>query len=167
MNFSRRLLEDAYVIRDPFSPTTGHLTLGGQCCLCSKDICVAPVRLNYRIPWLQEIDSSDFRSPEVGISVTDPHGQRAQLLGLGSKWSPTNMLYMPQKDLMRFLQSLSQVCQNQASERKALLAEWDLVYTHGGYSWEFLMGVCCPVLQILTRFQTKTCSFSTRFQARP
>ncbi|KAM7437988.1 Cysteine-rich domain [Porites harrisoni] len=36
------LLEDAFVIRDPFSPTTGHLTLGGQCCLCSKDICVAP-----------------------------------------------------------------------------------------------------------------------------
>ena len=85
MNFSRRLLEDAFVIRDPFSPTTGHLTLGGQCCLCSKDICVAPVRLNYRIPGLQEIDSSDFRSPEVGISVTDPDGQRAQLLGLGSK----------------------------------------------------------------------------------
>ena len=131
MNFSRRLLEDAYVIRDPFSPTTGHLTLGGQCCLCSKDICVAPVRLNYRIPGLQEIDSSDFRSPEVGISVTDPDGQRAQLLGLGSKWSPANMLYMLQKDLMRFLWSLSQVCQNQASERKGLLAEWDLVYTHG------------------------------------
>ena len=84
MNFSRRLLEDAYVIRDPFSPTTGHLTLGGQCCLCSKDICVAPVRLNYRIPWLQEIDSSDFRSPEVGISVTEPDGPRAQLLGLVS-----------------------------------------------------------------------------------
>ena len=167
MNFSRRLLEDAYVIRDPFSATTGHLTLGGQCCLCSKDICVASVRLNYRIPGLQEIDSSDFRSPEVGISVTDPDGQRAQLLGLGSKWSPTNMLYMPQKDLMRFLQSLSQVCQNQASERKALLAEWDLVYTHGGYSWEFLMGVCCPVLQILTRYQTKKCNFSTSFQARP
>ena len=62
------------------------------------------------------------------------------------------MLYMLQKDLMGLLQSLSQVCQNQASERKALLAEWDLVYTHGGYSWEFLMGVCCLVLQILTRY---------------
>jgi len=35
------LLEDAYVIRDPFSPTAGHLTLGGRCCLCSKDVCVA------------------------------------------------------------------------------------------------------------------------------
>ena len=27
----------------------------------------------------------------------------------------------------------------------------------GGYSWEFLVGVCCPVLQILTLFQTKKC----------
>ena len=42
------------------------------------------------------------------------------------------MLYMLHKDLMRFLQSLSQVCQNQATERKALLAEWDLVYTQIG-----------------------------------
>ena len=29
-----------------------------------------------------------------------------------------------------------------------------------GYSWEFLVGVCRPVLQILTRFQTKKCFFS-------
>ena len=29
----------------------------------------------------------------------------------------------------------------------------------GGYSWEFLVGVCRPVLQILTRFQTKKCNF--------
>ena len=29
----------------------------------------------------------------------------------------------------------------------------------GGYSWEFLVGVCRPVLQILTLFQTKTCHF--------
>ena len=74
------------------------------------------------------------------------------------------MLYMLQKDLMGLLQSLSQVCQNQASERKALLAEWDLVYTHGGYSWEFLMGVCRPVLPILALFQDKKCHFHTRFE---
>jgi len=48
----------------------------------------------------------------------------------------------------------------------------------GGYSWEFLVGVCHPVLQILTLFQTKKCHFSqpfldrvsrihTRFQTRP
>ena len=29
----------------------------------------------------------------------------------------------------------------------------------GGYSWEFLIGVCCPVLQILTQFQTQKCNF--------
>ena len=29
----------------------------------------------------------------------------------------------------------------------------------GGYSWEFLVRVCCPVLQILTLFQTKNCYF--------
>ena len=47
-----------------------------------------------------------------------------------------------------------------------------------GYSWEFLVGVCRPVLQILTRFQTKKCNFPhpfsdqtskihTRFQTWP
>ena len=34
-------------------------------------------------------------------------------------------------------------------------------------SWEFVMGVCRPVLQILTRFQTKNEIFRTRFQTRP
>ena len=27
------------------------------------------------------------------------------------------------------------------------------------FSWEFLVGVCRPVLQILTRFQTQKCNF--------
>ena len=47
-----------------------------------------------------------------------------------------------------------------------------------GYSWEFLVGVCRPVLQILTLFQTKKCHFPhpfsdqtskihTRFQTWP
>ena len=30
----------------------------------------------------------------------------------------------------------------------------------GGPSWEFLVGVCCPVLQILTLSQTQKCHFS-------
>ena len=34
----------------------------------------------------------------------------------------------------------------------------------GGYSWEFLVGLCRPVLQILTRFQTKNVIFRTCFQ---
>ena len=37
----------------------------------------------------------------------------------------------------------------------------------GRYSWEFLVGVCRPVLQILTRFQTKKCHFPHRFQTSP
>ena len=36
----------------------------------------------------------------------------------------------------------------------------------GGYSWEFLMGVCCPVLQILTQFQTQKCNFPHPFSDR-
>ena len=32
-----------------------------------------------------------------------------------------------------------------------------------GYSWEFLVGVCHPVLQILTLFQTKKCHFPYSF----
>ena len=32
----------------------------------------------------------------------------------------------------------------------------------GWYSWEFLAGVCCPVLRILTLFQTKKKSLQTR-----
>ena len=33
----------------------------------------------------------------------------------------------------------------------------------GGYSWEFLVGVCSPVLQILTLYQTKKCHFPHPF----
>ena len=33
----------------------------------------------------------------------------------------------------------------------------------GGDSWEFLVGVCRPVLQILTLFQTKICHYSQPF----
>ena len=41
-----------------------------------------------------------------------------------------------------------------------LLAPW------GGFSGEFLVGVCRPVLQILTRFQKKkNVIFNTRFQS--
>ena len=33
----------------------------------------------------------------------------------------------------------------------------------GGYSWKFLVGLCLPVLQILTLFQTKECNFPHPF----
>lgn len=35
-----------------------------------------------------------------------------------------------------------------------------------GHFWEFLVGVCCLILQILTLLQTKKCHFST-FVSRP
>ena len=44
---------------------------------------------------------------------------------------------------------------------------WVLGYGPGGegvgYSWEFLVVVCRPVLQILTLFQTKNCNFPHPF----
>ena len=33
----------------------------------------------------------------------------------------------------------------------------------GGYSWDFLVGVCRPLLQIVTLFQTKKFNFSDPF----
>ena len=46
--------------------------------------------------------------------------------------------------------------------------EWQLLNPRprgggGGYSWEFLVGVCRPVLQILTQFQTHKCNFPHPF----
>ena len=40
-----------------------------------------------------------------------------------------------------------------------LLEQKDVVGVRGGYSWDFLVEVCRPVLQILTLFQTKKCHF--------
>ena len=37
------------------------------------------------------------------------------------------------------------------------------LYAQGRYAWEFLVGVCRLVLQILTRFQTKKCNFPYPF----
>ena len=41
---------------------------------------------------------------------------------------------------------------------------WKNILKPRVYSWEFLVGMCRPVFQILTRFQTKTVIFRTRFQ---
>ena len=55
--------------------------------------------------------------------ITEPNEPRVGLLGLGSKRYPSNMQPMRNKDLNRFTQRLLRVRQNQASERKVLLAE--------------------------------------------
>ena len=47
---------------------------------------------------------------------------RSGILGLGSRLYPGNMQRIFNKDLTRFMQSLSRECQNRASKRKALLA---------------------------------------------
>ena len=39
----------------------------------------------------------------------------------------------------------------------------EMSLAQGGYSWEFLVGVCRPGLQILTLFQTKKCHFAHPF----
>ena len=54
--------------------------------------------------------------------ITEPAVASTQILGLGSKQYPSNMRRMRNKDLTRFIQSLSRECQNQANKRKALLA---------------------------------------------
>ena len=58
--------------------------------------------------------------------ITESAVPSAQLLGLGLiesvLWDPNNPQHMLIKDLTPFMQGLSQVCQKQASERKALLA---------------------------------------------
>ena len=47
---------------------------------------------------------------------------RSGILGLGSRLYPGNMQRIFNKDLTRFMQSLSRERQNRASKRKALLA---------------------------------------------
>ncbi|XP_065829753.1 cysteine-rich DPF motif domain-containing protein 1-like [Oscarella lobularis] len=34
------LLEEAYILKDPFAPDDQHLTLGGHCSLCKDPVCV-------------------------------------------------------------------------------------------------------------------------------
>ena len=61
--------------------------------------------------------------------ITEPAVASTRLLGLGSKLYPSNMPCMLNKDLSRFMQSLSRIRQNRASGRKTLLARvenWQL-----------------------------------------
>ena len=51
---------------------------------------------------------------------------RSGILGLGSRLYPGNMQRIFNKDLTRFMQSLSRERQNRASKRKALLAGCDV-----------------------------------------
>ena len=45
-----------------------------------------------------------------------------------------------------------------------MVALWDTIHHHTRE--EFLVGVCCPVLQILTLYQTKICHFLHPFSGQ-
>ena len=53
---------------------------------------------------------------------------RSGILGLGTRLYPGNMQRIFNKDLTRFMQSLSRERQNRASKTKALLAGWLVPY---------------------------------------
>ena len=57
---------------------------------------------------------------------TEPAIQSTRLLGLGLKLYPSNRLRMLNKDLTRFMQSLSRVRQFRASEKEVLLEGYDV-----------------------------------------
>ena len=69
-----------------------------------------------------------FRVWASGCWKTDVHNQarwnKHQLLSLGSELYSSNIKHMLTKGLSGFMQSLSQVHQNWAQKRKALLAWW-------------------------------------------
>ena len=54
--------------------------------------------------------------------ITEPAVASTWLLRLGSKLYPSSMQRVLNKDLTQFIERLSRVGQNQASQRKALLA---------------------------------------------
>ena len=56
---------------------------------------------------------------------------RSGIFGLGSRLYPGNMQHIFNKDLTRFMQSLSQERQNRASKRKAVLAGCQSVNING------------------------------------
>ena len=58
------------------------------------------------------------------VVINEPAVPSTWLLGLGGKLYPSNMSRMLKKDLTRFMQGLSRVRQNRASERKVLLEAW-------------------------------------------
>ncbi|XP_043297158.1 cysteine-rich DPF motif domain-containing protein 1 isoform X4 [Cervus canadensis] len=46
------LLEESYVLRDPFTPDKGRfLVVGSRCSMCSRLVCVGPVGLTQPVPW--------------------------------------------------------------------------------------------------------------------
>ena len=81
-----------------------------------------------------------------------------------------------QMHVFHFFEIVQKICLSPLMAR--MYTSRTCLFTSRGYSWEFLVGVCRLVLQILTRFQTKKCNFPypfsdqtskihTRFQTWP
>ena len=51
----------------------------------------------------------------------------------------------------------------QWASSRLFIPRGDNVSSPGGYFWEFLVGVCHAVPQILIRFETKKCNFPRPF----
>ena len=67
--------------------------------------------------------------------ITQSAVPSARSLGLVSKLYPSNMPRMPNKDLPRFLQSLSRAHQNRVHERKALLSHQEVKLSFVSIRW--------------------------------
>ena len=67
--------------------------------------------------------------------ITQSAVPSARSLGLVSKLYPSNMPRMPNKDLPRFLQSLSRAHQDRGHERKALLSHKDVKLSFVSIRW--------------------------------
>ena len=67
--------------------------------------------------------------------ITEPAVLSARILDLGLKLYPSNMPRMPNKDLPRFLQSLSRAHQDRGHERKALLSHQEVKLSFVSIRW--------------------------------
>ena len=50
LDVSLRLLEDAYVVKDPFTREGGFMVIGSHCSLCHSEVCCNQVLL-YFLKW--------------------------------------------------------------------------------------------------------------------
>ena len=74
---------------------------------------------------------------------------------------PTDWTNLLHKTKSKYQKSVDRSVVNlEYSKKKKLEQE---MAPAGGYSWEFLLGVCRPVLQMLTQFQTKKFNFPHPF----
>ena len=93
-----------------------------------------------------------LKVPKIWLDLWKIHLQQLVVVHRGSPWSVSSK------------GSMDQAPQGWSLDRESMFRIHVFkCRTPGGYSWELLVGVCRPVLQILTLFQTKKCHFSHPF----